>query len=60
MGGVVGLAYPESGVYVIPGVHAPIEIDRERDLGVYVEPNVCMRHPIGGRLRRRRDNCLGV
>ena len=40
------LAFPESGAYVVPGALVPIEIDRERDEGVYVEPNVWMHHRI--------------
>ena len=39
------LAFPESGMYVVSGALVPIEIDRERDEGVYVEPNVWMVHP---------------
>jgi hypothetical protein len=38
------MALPESGSYVVPGALVPIEIDRERDEGVYVEPNVWMVH----------------
>jgi GNAT superfamily N-acetyltransferase len=38
------LALPESGTYVVPGALVPIEIDRERDEGLYVEPNVWMVH----------------
>ena len=40
-----GDGLPESGVYVVSGALVPIEIDRERDEGVYVEPNVWMVHP---------------
>jgi GNAT superfamily N-acetyltransferase len=40
-----GLAFPESGSYVVPGALVPIEIDVEGDRGVYREPNVWMRHP---------------
>jgi GNAT superfamily N-acetyltransferase len=39
------MAFPESGTYVVPGALVPIEIDRERDEGVYVEPNIWMVHP---------------
>jgi GNAT superfamily N-acetyltransferase len=39
------LAFPESGAYVVPGALVPVEIDRERDEGLYVEPNVWMAHP---------------
>jgi hypothetical protein len=38
------MALPESGAYVVSGALVPIEIDRERDEGVYVEPNVWMVH----------------
>jgi GNAT superfamily N-acetyltransferase len=40
-----GLAFPESGSYVVEGALVPVEIDRDRDLGSYREPNVWMRHP---------------
>jgi len=40
-----GLAFPETGSYVVPGALVPIEIDRERDEGLYLEPNVWMVHP---------------
>jgi GNAT superfamily N-acetyltransferase len=38
------MALPESGAYVVPGALVPIKIDRERNEGVYVEPNVWMMH----------------
>jgi GNAT superfamily N-acetyltransferase len=38
------IALPESGSYVVPGALVPIVINRERDEGVYVEPNVWMVH----------------
>jgi GNAT superfamily N-acetyltransferase len=41
-----GLKFPESGPYIVPGALEPVQIDRERDLGVYVEPNVWMHHAI--------------
>src|SRR5262245_24883731 len=41
------LTFPETGSYVVPGALAPVEIDRERDEGLYVEPNVWMVHPAG-------------
>jgi GNAT superfamily N-acetyltransferase len=40
-----GLAFPESGSYVVDGALVPVEIYREADRGVYSEPNVWMRHP---------------
>ena len=41
-----GLQFPESGEYVIPFALAPIQIDREMNLGRYIEPNVWVHHPI--------------
>lgn len=41
-----GLALPESGDYVVPGGLAPLRVDRERDEGVLVEPNVWMKHDV--------------
>ena len=38
------MVFPESGSYVVPGALVPVEIDRERDEGLYVEPNVWMVH----------------
>ena len=42
-----GLRMPETGSYVVPGALVPVEIDRERDLGLYVEPNCWMVHRAG-------------
>ena len=39
------MTFPESGAYVVPGALVPVEIDRERNEGTYVEPNVWMVHP---------------
>jgi GNAT superfamily N-acetyltransferase len=39
-----GMAFPESGDYVVPGALELVTIDRAADLGTYVEPNVWMRH----------------
>jgi GNAT superfamily N-acetyltransferase len=56
-----GLAFPESGSYVVPGALVPVEIDRERDCGVYREPNVWMRHPFTpGRLETGRSETSGA
>ncbi|MDH4344913.1 MAG: transferase, partial [Thermoleophilia bacterium] len=38
------MTFPDSGAYVVPGALVPVEIDRERDQGVYIEPNVWMVH----------------
>jgi GNAT superfamily N-acetyltransferase len=40
-----GMVFPDSGPYVVPGGLFPVEIDRERDEGLYVESNVWMVHP---------------
>jgi hypothetical protein len=42
-----GLTLPESGSYVIPGGTGPLEVDRERDEGVYHDQNVWMVHDLG-------------
>ncbi|PRY36835.1 hypothetical protein [Umezawaea tangerina] len=39
-----GMAFPQTGRYVVPGGLDLVEIDRERDLGTYSEDNVWMRH----------------
>jgi hypothetical protein len=39
-----GMAFPASGDYVVPRALVPVTIDRGRDEGRYVEPNVWMRH----------------
>jgi GNAT superfamily N-acetyltransferase len=45
-----GLAFPETGPYVVPEALVPVAIDRERDLGRYLEPNVWLRHRCGANL----------
>jgi hypothetical protein len=39
-----GMVFPETGSYVVPGALVPVEIDRDRDEGVYLEPNLWMEH----------------
>ena len=39
-----GLALPSSGDYIIPAGLSVLHIDREADLGTYVEPNIWIRH----------------
>ena len=41
-----GMAFPDSGRYIFPQGLAPLELDREADLGAYWEPNVWVRHPV--------------
>lgn len=38
------LKFPQSGEYYIPGALNPMEMDVEKDNGVYIEPNVWMVH----------------
>jgi len=38
------MRFPESGEYVVQGALSPVTIDVEADHGLYVEPNVWMRH----------------
>jgi hypothetical protein len=46
VGGLDEARLPRDGTYVVPGALVPVEIDRERDEGVYVEPNVWMHHTV--------------
>jgi GNAT superfamily N-acetyltransferase len=39
-----GMVFPNSGQYAIPDGLDILSIDRERDLGVYYEPNIWMQH----------------
>ena len=39
-----GIAFPDDGDYVVPGALVPVRFEGGR--GVYVEPNVWMRHPV--------------
>ena len=41
-----GMAFPDSGPYVVPHATQPVVIDRERDEGLYYDQNVWMVHPV--------------
>lgn len=41
-----GLKLPQSGTYYIPGALNPMDMDVEKDEGLYVEPNVWMAHKV--------------
>jgi GNAT superfamily N-acetyltransferase len=41
-----GMTFPQSGRYFIPRALNPIEIDVNKDEGIYIEPNVWMVHEI--------------
>jgi hypothetical protein len=38
------MLFPQSGAYAVPDALDLVIIDRENDVGVYVEPNLWMRH----------------
>lgn len=40
------MAFPETGAYVVPGALVPVEIDCDRNDGLYLEPNVWMVHSV--------------
>jgi len=40
------MTFPESGRYIVRGALVPVTIDRRRNRGRYVEPNVWMLHPV--------------
>jgi hypothetical protein len=40
------MAFPESGIYVIPGGLQPLMIDRDQNKGRYEDPNYWMKHSI--------------
>ena len=39
-----GMQFPEDGVYIVPGMLAPLEV--HEGVGTHVEPNVWMRHEV--------------
>jgi len=39
-----GMFFPDSGRYVVPDALDLVEIDRDANVGTYVEPNIWMRH----------------
>jgi hypothetical protein len=41
-----GMAFPESGLYIVPGALQPVRIDCERNRGRYEEPNYWVKHSI--------------
>jgi len=46
-----GREFPRSGSHTVPGALQPVQIDRERDVGRYEDPNLWMRHRTGGRVQ---------
>lgn len=43
----IGMKFPQSGQYIIDGALNPIEINLEKDEGIYIEPNIWIVHEIG-------------
>jgi hypothetical protein len=43
---MTGMRFPESGEYVVPEALTTVLIDRERDVGTYVEPAVWVQHSL--------------
>lgn len=41
-----GMPFPSSGSYIIEGGLVPLDIDKEANTGLYIEPNVWMRHTL--------------
>ena len=41
-----GLKFPQNGPYIIPGALNPMNMDVEKDQGIYIEPNVWMQHSL--------------
>ena len=44
--GWTGMAFPDTGSYIVDGALTPITIDRDADRGEYREPNVWVRHRV--------------
>ena len=42
-----GMAFPESGDYVVPGACESVRVDRQADLGTYYDSNVWIVHALG-------------
>ena len=41
-----GMRFPDDGRYTFPAGLAPVEIDHQRDIGFYWEPNVRIVHTV--------------
>ena len=39
-----GMKFPQTGEYILPGALNPIEMNVQKDEGVYIEPNVWITH----------------
>jgi GNAT superfamily N-acetyltransferase len=43
-----GMAFPDSGDHIVPRAAAVVHIDRDADLGTYLDPNVWIIHDLDG------------
>jgi GNAT superfamily N-acetyltransferase len=50
-----GMAFPESGKYVVPGALNELEVDWERDRAVYREENLWVEHDLGTGAKTRSE-----
>ena len=55
-----GMTFPDDGDYVVPGALVPVHFKNER--GLYVEPNVWVRHAVlaATRYRAVRLRCFSM
>jgi len=43
---LLGMEFARTGKYIIPGGLVPLEVDKENDWAVYLEPSVWIEHPV--------------
>jgi len=43
-----GIKMPGSGKHIVPGALVPVDVDYDKNLGVYVEPNLWLSHAVPG------------
>ncbi len=41
------MKFPKKGKYLISGALKPVSFDLEQDVGIYIEPNVWVKHNFG-------------
>jgi hypothetical protein len=41
-----GLSFQSAGLYTIENALSPLNIDLEKGIGEYIEPNVCILHSV--------------
>lgn len=40
------MKFYETGEYVVPGSLEPVKINKEKDIGEYIEPNIWVLHEV--------------